>query len=63
MLCLISAVQKSDSVIYTVYVYVYIYMYIHVYFFFSIMVYHGILNTVFCAIQEDLVVYQCIYNI
>ena len=59
MLCLISAGQKSDSVIYIVYVYVYIYiyMYIHVYFFFSIMVYHRILNTVFCAIQEDLVVY------
>ena len=45
---LISAVQKSDSVIH-----------IHTFFFilFSIMVNHRILNIVHCAVQQDLVVY------
>ena len=51
MLCLISAIQQSDSVM-------------HIYTFcshFPIMVYHRILNVVLCALQKDLVVYpSCI---
>ena len=43
---LISAVQQSDSVIWTLF-----------FIFFSIMVDHRILNIVPCAIQQDLVVY------
>ena len=45
---LISAVQQSDSV-----THIYIFLFV----FFSIMVYHRILSTVPCAIQQDLVVY------
>ena len=46
---LIMAIQKSDSVIH---IYVYSFFII-----FSTMVYHWILNTVPCTIQEDFVVY------
>ena len=44
---LITAVQQSDSVIH-------VYILFHI---FSIMVYHKILNTVACAIQQGLVIY------
>ena len=45
---LISAVQRSDSVIC---VCIYIYIYIYILFIFSITVSHGMLNTVPCALQ------------
>ena len=47
---LISAVQQGDSVFY-IYIYIYIYIYMFFFIFFSIMVYHGMLNIVPCAIQ------------
>ena len=54
VLCLISAVQESNSVI-RVGTYIYIYIFI----FFSIMVYHRILNIIPYATQLELVVYPC----
>ena len=49
---LIAAVQQSDSVI-CICMYIYIYILFHILF---IMIYHGLLNIVPCAIQQDLVV-------
>ena len=56
MLCLISAVQESNSVIR---VGTYINIYIYIFIFFSIMVYHRILNIIPYATQLELVVYPC----